>query len=117
MNAIRRFVADGILRTNTLWGRDVMCPSSTGRFIADSWFSDQLLPPAYTAPAAAQVRAGGGVADKRADRQAVVEGVRSPLRHFSVGALIIEELFNIKNRRVAKAATLRDLLLRRCGST
>jgi hypothetical protein len=25
-----------------------MCPSGTGRFIADSWFSDEPLPIAYT---------------------------------------------------------------------
>ena len=30
-----------------------------------------------------------------------------PLWHFSVGALVAEELFNVKSRRVAKAATLR----------
>jgi hypothetical protein len=32
------------------------------------------------------------------------------LWHFSVGTLIAKELSNIKNRRVAKAATLRYLL-------
>jgi hypothetical protein len=31
----------------------------------------------------------------------------SPLWHFSAGALITGELFDIKSRRVAKAATLR----------
>jgi len=35
---------------DTLWGGDVMCPSGTGRFIADSWFSDEPLPAAYTHP-------------------------------------------------------------------
>ena len=34
-----------------------MCPSGTGRFIADSWFSDEPLPAAYTHPAAARLRA------------------------------------------------------------
>ena len=58
---------------DTLWGGDVMCPSGTGRFIADSWFSDEPLPAAYTVPAAARVRASGGVSGKQVDRQAVEE--------------------------------------------
>jgi len=49
MDAIGRFVADAVLGIDTLWGGDVMCPSGTGRFIADSWFSDEPLPAAYTA--------------------------------------------------------------------
>ena len=65
MDAIGRFVADAVLGSDTLWGGDVMCPSGTGRFIADSWFSDEPLPAAYNAPAAARVRASGGVAGKR----------------------------------------------------
>jgi len=44
---LRRFVADAILGIDTLWGGDVMCASGTGRFIADSWFSDEPLPLAY----------------------------------------------------------------------
>jgi hypothetical protein len=59
MDAIGRFVADAVLGTDTLWGGDVMCPSGTGRPIADSWFSDEPLPAAYGAPAAARVRASG----------------------------------------------------------
>jgi hypothetical protein len=48
-----------------------MCPSGTGRFIADSWFSDEPLPAAYTTPAAARVRETGGVGGKTVDREAV----------------------------------------------
>ena len=48
-----------------------MCPSGTGRFIADSWFSDEPLPAAYTAPSAARVRETGGVGGKTVDRAAV----------------------------------------------
>jgi hypothetical protein len=48
-----------------------MCPSGTGRFIADSWFSDEPLPAAYTTPAAARVRETGGVGGKTVDRAAV----------------------------------------------
>jgi hypothetical protein len=73
MDTIGRFVADAVLGTDTLWGGDVMCASGTGRFIADSWFSDEPLPAAYNAPAAALVRASGGVAGKTVDRPAVEE--------------------------------------------
>jgi hypothetical protein len=76
MDAIGRFVADAVLGIDTLWGGDVMCPSGTGRFIADSWFSDEPLPPAYQAPAAARVRETGGVSGKNADRQAVEQYLR-----------------------------------------
>ena len=54
MDTIGRFVADAVLGTDTLWGGDVVRPLGTGRFIADSWFSDEPLPPAYKAPAAAR---------------------------------------------------------------
>ena len=37
-------VGNAILGIDTIWGGDVMCASGTGRFIADSWFSDQPLP-------------------------------------------------------------------------
>jgi hypothetical protein len=48
-----------------------MSPSGTGRFIADSWFSDEPLPAAYTHPAAARLRQTGGVGGKEIDRAAV----------------------------------------------
>jgi hypothetical protein len=64
-------VATAILGIDTLWGGDVMNPSGTGRFIADSWFSDEPLPKAYTHPAAARLRASGGVTAKEADLGAV----------------------------------------------
>ncbi|MBL8112430.1 MAG: hypothetical protein JNK60_06065 [Acidobacteria bacterium] len=54
-------VATAVLGIDTLWGGDVLNPSGTGRFIADSWFSDAPLPAAYTSPFAAAVRAAGGV--------------------------------------------------------
>jgi len=76
MDPIGRFVADAVLGIDTLWGGDVMCPSGTGRFIADSWFSDEPLPLAYTTPAAARVRETGGVSGRKADRQAVEEYLR-----------------------------------------
>jgi hypothetical protein len=73
MDRAGKFVADAILGIDTLWGGDVMCPSGTGRFIADSWFSDEPLPPAYTTPVAARVRASGGVAGNNPDRAALEE--------------------------------------------
>lgn len=65
-----RLIAEAILGIDTLWGGDVLCPSGTGRFIADSWFSDEPLPRAYTAPSAARVRETGGVGGKTIDREA-----------------------------------------------
>lgn len=63
--------ATAILGVDTLWGGDVMNPSGTGRFIADSWFSDEALPLAYTHPAAARLRASGGVGAKELDLAAI----------------------------------------------
>jgi hypothetical protein len=63
--------ATAILGIDTLWGGDVMNPSGTGRFIADSWFSDERLPRAYQHPAAARLRKSGGVAGSRIDVAAV----------------------------------------------
>src|SRR5882757_7007184 len=57
-------IATAVLGVDTLWGGDVMCASGTGRFIADSWFSDAPLPAAYTDPAASRVRESGGVGGK-----------------------------------------------------
>jgi hypothetical protein len=64
-------VGNVILAIDTLWGGDVMCASGTGRFIADSWFSDQSLPLAYTHPLAARIRQSGGVTSKTLDREAI----------------------------------------------
>ncbi len=66
-----RFVADATLGIDTLWGGDVMNPSGTGRFIADSWCSDEPLPRAYTHPTAARLRETGGVSSKVPDRPAI----------------------------------------------
>ncbi|MGZ7030210.1 MAG: hypothetical protein ACXVG9_12865, partial [Terriglobales bacterium] len=74
---VGRYVADAVLGIDTLWGGDVMCPSGTGRFIADCWFSDEPLPPAYTHPAAARLRQSGGVSGKNVDRDAVEQYLRA----------------------------------------
>jgi hypothetical protein len=65
------FVAEAVLGIDTLWGGDVLNPSGTGRFIADSWFSDRPLPEAYTHPAAARLRQTGGVSAKKPDQAAL----------------------------------------------
>ncbi len=77
MDQVGKYVADAILGIDTLWGGDVMCPSGTGRFIADSWFSDEPLPLAYTTPSAARLRETGGVSGKAIDRKAVDEYLRA----------------------------------------
>ena len=77
MDQAGKYIADAVLGIDTLWGGDVMCPSGTGRFIADSWFSDEPLPAAYTHPAAARLRQSGGVAGKSIDREAVEEYLRA----------------------------------------
>jgi hypothetical protein len=75
MNQADNYIADAVLGIDTLWGGDVMNPSGTGRFIADSWFSDFPLPDAYTHPAAAKLRAAGGVSEKNCE--AVEEYLRA----------------------------------------
>jgi len=76
MDQLGRFVADAVLGIDTLWGGDVMCSSGTGRFIADSWFSGEPLPLAYTTPAAARLRETGGVSGPKMDRSAVEQYLR-----------------------------------------
>jgi hypothetical protein len=77
MDQAGKYVADAVLGIDTLWGGDVMCPSGTGRFIADSWFSDEPLPIAYTHPAAARLREWGGVSGKSVDPDTVDEYLRA----------------------------------------
>lgn len=69
MDQAGKYVADAVLGIDTLWGGDVMCPSGTGRFIADSWFSDEPLPSAYTHRGAAHLRQCGGVSGRSLDRK------------------------------------------------
>jgi hypothetical protein len=68
---LEELVGNAVLGIDTLWGGDVMCPSGAGRFIADSWFSDEPLPLAYTHPAAARVRETGGVSAASPDHEAI----------------------------------------------
>ncbi len=64
-------LAEAIIGLDTLWGGDVMSPSGTARFIADSWFSDLSLPASYTHPAAARLRETGGLSAESPDGEAV----------------------------------------------
>jgi hypothetical protein len=68
---LARAAATAVLGVDTLWGGDVMNPSGMGRFIADSWFSDEPLPEAYAHPAAARLRAAGGLSARAPDLAAV----------------------------------------------
>src|ERR1019366_9338176 len=68
---LEELAGNAILGIDTLWGGDVMCASGTGHFIADSWFSDEPLPAAYTVPEAAAVRQSGGVSAKTPDAAAI----------------------------------------------
>jgi len=70
-------IATAIIGLDTLWGGDVMCLSGTGRFIADSWFSDEPLPEAYTHPTAAPLRESGGVGAQLPDTEAINAYLRS----------------------------------------
>jgi hypothetical protein len=94
MNQADLSIANAILGIDTLWGGDVLCASGTGRFIADSWFSDEPLPAAYTHPKAARLRAAGGVTGK--DSAAVADYLRE------MGTEIIRSMdaINVEARRV-----------------
>jgi hypothetical protein len=90
-------VGNAILGIDTLWGGDVLCPSGTGRFIADSWFSDEPMPRAYTHPAAARIRESGGVSAKTPDKEAIDEylrevDVRGAIRGLQLEAERMEDL-------------------------
>src|SRR6516162_8846805 len=90
MDQVGRFVADAVLGIDTLWGGDVMCPSGTGRFIADSWFSDEPLPVTYTHPTAARVRESGGVSAKQIDKAAIEAYLAAVDVHGAIQALAAE---------------------------
>jgi hypothetical protein len=94
MNEADLSIANAILGIDTLWGGDVICPSGTGRFIADSWFSDEPLPVAYTHPTAARLRAAGGVTGK--DSTAVADY----LREMGTDIIRSTDAINAEARRV-----------------
>jgi hypothetical protein len=87
-------IANAILGIDTLWGGDVTCPSGTGRFIADSWFSDEPLPAAYTHPTATRLRTAGGVTGKDS------AAVEDYLREMGVEIIRSMDAINVEARRV-----------------
>ena len=99
-------VANAVLGIDTLWGGDVMNPSGLGRFIADSWFSDAPLPPAYTHPSAARVRESGGVSAKAPDRAAIETYLAAVDVHGAIVALGTEAkgMGGLRGRYVAGMA-------------
>ena len=103
---LARCVADAIIGVDTLWGGDVMCASGTGRFIADSWFSDEPLPNAYTAPAAARLRDAGGVTGK--DAKPLVEDYLRVVDIPTAAAAIRDEAKKLKDLRGAYLNGLAD---------
>jgi hypothetical protein len=91
LEPLENSIADALIGIDTLWGGDVMNPSGAGRFIADSWFSDEPLPLAYTHSTAAALRASGGVGGAAPDGGAVddylaVVDVRGAIAQLLVGA-------------------------------
>ena len=100
-------VATVVLGTDTLWGGDVMNPSGTGRFIADSWFSDAPLPAAYRHPAAALLRASGGVGAAEPDR-AAIDAYLEAVDLAGALATLVEEGARIGGLRGAYLAGLVD---------
>jgi len=107
MDQLSNYIADAVLAIDTLWGGDVMCPSGTGRFIADCWFSEEALPTAYTNPAAARLRETGGVGGKNIDHAALdqylaainvpgaIDGVRNEAAKLSDKASILRKPYLI----------------------
>ncbi|MDR3723343.1 MAG: hypothetical protein P4K83_02485 [Terracidiphilus sp.] len=102
MDSITKFTAEAILGIDTLWGGDVMCASGTGRFIADSWFSDEPLPEAYTHPTAEPVRASGGVGAKSPNLEAIAAYLK---------AIDLPDTFAGLKDEAAKAGALRGAYL------
>ncbi len=83
-------IADAILGIDTLWGGDVMNPSGTGRFIADSWCSDEPLPQAYTHQTAQRLRETGGVTAKQPDLAAIDAYLAAVDVHGAIAAMAEE---------------------------
>ena len=92
-------IADAILGIDTLWGGDVMNPSGTGRFIADSWCSDEPLPRAYAHPTAAKLRETGGVTAKAPDLAAIDAYLAAVDVHGAIAAMAEEAKHGGRVRR------------------
>jgi hypothetical protein len=114
---LNQHLATAILGIDTLWGGDVMCASGTGRFIADSWFSDERLPRAYTVVEAAPLRATGGVSAPTPDVDAInayldkidipeaLEALKSEPSEYVAGlVLCFEVMWDLAMERIGRVA-------------
>jgi hypothetical protein len=114
---LNHHLATTILGIDTLWGGDVMSASGTGRFIADSWFSDEHLPRAYTVPEAVPLRAGGGVSAPTPDVEAIdaylanvdipeaLEGLKAEHSEYVAGlVLCFEVMWDLAMERLGRVA-------------
>ena len=90
LSPIEACTAEALIGLDTLWGGDVMNPSGVGRFIADCWFSDEPLPQAYAHPAAAALRATGGVGARTPDLDAIDGYLRGVDVRGSIDTLVAE---------------------------
>jgi hypothetical protein len=110
-------LATAILGIDTLWGGDVMSASGAGRFIADSWFSGEPLPQAYTVPEAAPLRAAGGVSATAPDVEAIdaylaqvgipeaLDALKSEPSEYVAGlALCLEVMWDLAMERLGRVA-------------
>ena len=109
MDALDQAVATAVLGLDTLWGGDVMNPSGTGRFIADSWFSDEPLPASYTRPEAARLRELGGASAKAEAIAALDAYLAAPKKFVPGGKMKYDGLAGTAERAnlLAYLATLR----------
>lgn len=121
MDRLGQFVADAVLGIDALWGGDVMSPSGTGRFIADSWFSDEPLPLAYTSSLAANLRHSGGVGGNAIDPDLVdayIEEIDIPAAIAGLKAAA-EHMGNLRGRYLEGLAisliTMWDLAMEMIG--
>ena len=94
-----------------------MSPSGTGRFIADSWFSGERLPRAYTVAEAAAVRASGGVSAVEPDLDAInaylakidipeaLDALKSETSEYMIGLCIcFETMWDLAMERLGRVA-------------
>jgi hypothetical protein len=114
---LNQHLATAILGIDTLWGGDVMSASGAGRFIADSWFSGEPLPPAYTVPEASPLRAAGGVSAPAPDVAAIdaylakvgipeaLDALKSDPSEYVAGlALCLEVMWDLAMERLGRIA-------------
>src|SRR5690349_2063231 len=108
-STLNQHLATAIIGIDTLWGGDVMSASGTGRFIADSWFSGERLPRAYTVGEAAPLRAGKSDAESidaylaKVDIPEALEGLRAAEGKYIAGLhLCLEVMWDLAMERLGR---------------